>query len=214
MSYVRVSVLGTLSGGEVWSINPVFDPSGELEIGIDQSKVDAAAKAIADLAIPAALLTLMSSSAQRVGARVEVRSDASDSLLAISTQSSTTNAAGSAVITAPYQTSVVCSIRTDTPGGSGRGRLYWPALAASLAQNARVTNPTPATTAAAFKTYLSGMQSALATAFPLISFDLAVRSKTTHTTPHAVRLQVGDVLDTQRRRRDALPESYVQVTYP
>jgi hypothetical protein len=27
-------------------------------------------------------------------------------------------------------------------------------------------------------------------------------------TPHVTRLQIGDVIDTQRRRRDAMPESY------
>jgi hypothetical protein len=41
-----------------------------------------------------------------------------------------------------------------------------------------------------------------------------VRSKTTHTTPHAVRLQVGNIVDTQRRRRDSLPESYSNITFP
>jgi hypothetical protein len=61
------------------------------------------------------------------------------------------------------------------------------------------------------KTYLTAMESALVTAFPLIGFDLAVRSKTTGTTPHVNRMRVGDVLDTQRRRRDNLPEAYQQV---
>jgi len=36
-----------------------------------------------------------------------------------------------------------------------------------------------------------------------------VRSKTTRTTPHVSRLQIGDVIDVQRRRRDTLQEAYV-----
>jgi len=41
-----------------------------------------------------------------------------------------------------------------------------------------------------------------------------VRSKTTKTSPHAVRIQVGDVVDTQRRRRDVQLESYSAVAFP
>jgi hypothetical protein len=64
------------------------------------------------------------------------------------------------------------------------------------------------------KTYLNGIRSALATAFVTIGFDTAVRSRATKTTPHVVRMQVGDVADTQRRRRDHLPESYQTTTLP
>jgi hypothetical protein len=28
------------------------------------------------------------------------------------------------------------------------------------------------------------------------------------------RLQVGDIIDTQRRRRDTLPENYLTIAYP
>ena len=64
------------------------------------------------------------------------------------------------------------------------------------------------------KVYYNAMRSALATAFPTIGFDLAVRSKTTHTTPHVNKLQVGNVPDTQRRRRDSVIEDYQATTFP
>lgn len=214
MSYVRVSILGTLPTGEVWSVNPVFDPTGELEVGIDQAKVDAAALAIANRSLPAQLQNAMSTGAARTGARVEIRSDASDALLAISVQGSTTASTGAGTVKLPLQAAIVTSIRTDTPGGSGRGRIYWPALGITLGTTGRVTTPAPGLILSDMKNYLLGIRTDLANAFPTIGFDLSVRSKTTHTTPHAVRIQVGDVVDTQRRRRDAQPESYVQVAFP
>lgn len=214
MSYVRVSVLGTLPGGEVWSINPVFDPTGELEVGIDQSKVDAAALAIATRSLPGNLTLALGPGSFRTGARVEVRADATDSLLAISVQGSPTPVQGTGSLRLPLQSALVTSIRTDTPGGSGRGRIYWPALGCTLSVAGRLATPSNSQFLADMKLYLAGMRTDLATAFPTIGFDLSVRSKTTHTTPHAVRLQVGDVVDTQRRRRDSQPESYTQVAFP
>jgi len=214
LSYVRVSILGTLPGGEVWSVNPVYDPTLEFPGGVDQTALDAAALAIANRSIPANLRLLMSTAATRTAARVEVRDDADDHLIGTSLQGSATPQAGSAAIRLPFQAACVLSIRTNTPGGSGRGRFYWPALAATVDTNGKMGAPTNAAAVADFKAYLLGIRSDLATAFPTIGFDLAVRSKTTHTTPHAVRVQVGDVLDTQRRRRDALPEGYSSLTFP
>lgn len=214
MSYVRVSILGTLPTGEVWSVNPVYDPTGELEVGIDQAKVDAAALAIANRTLPVSMRTALSPGAARTGARVEIRSDASDALLAISVQGSTTPAAGTGSLFLPLQAAIVTSIRSDVPGGSGRGRIYWPALGVTLSAAGRLATPSAGVFITDMKTYLAGIRTDLATAFPTIGFDLAIRSRTTHTTPHAVRLQVGDVVDTQRRRRDAQPESYTQLAFP
>lgn len=214
MSYVRVSILGTLTGGEVWSVNPVFDPTGEIGTGVNQAALDAATLAIANRTIPTTLRTIMGAACIRTGARVEVRDDVSDALIAISIQSSTTPAAGSSPIRLPFQAATVISLRTNTPGASGRGRLYWPALAATLGTDGKIITPAPATLVSDARAYLTGIETDLEAGAFGGSFDLAVRSKTTKTTPHVVRLQVGDLVDTQRRRRDALPEAYSQVNYP
>jgi hypothetical protein len=214
VSYVRVSILGQFQTSEVWSINPVFDPTGEFPGTVDQTLLDDATTAIANLGIPTSLRGLLSTSASRIGARVEVRQDSDDSLLAISQAISTTAMPGTGTLALPPQNAIVASIRTNTPGASGRGRLYWPALAIALNGTGLVNAPPPATIALDMKTYLNGMASALATQFAPITFNLAVRSKTTRTTPHAVRIQVGNVVDTQRRRRDNIPESYASVTLP
>ena len=63
------------------------------------------------------------------------------------------------------------------------------------------------------QTYFKGMESALESAFSPIGFNLAVRSRVASTTPHVTRLQVGNVVDTQRRRRDKLVESYQNLAY-
>jgi len=211
MSYVRVSILGTFSTEEVWSINPVFDPTGEFEGEVNQTALDTAAQSIANATIPTSLKSAMSQSASRTGARVEVRRDADDTLLAISIQASTTPTPGTPVLSQAPQTAIVASLRTSTPGGSGRGRLYWPAMGATLNTNGRLVTPTSVNFAGDMVTYLNSIRDILATNFPLIGFNLAVRSKATRSTPHVTRIQVGNVLDTQRRRRDSLPESYASV---
>lgn len=214
MSYVRVSILGSMTGGEVWSINPVYDPTLEFPGTVDQVALDAAAAAIANLSPGAGLLEPMSNLLSITGARVEVRDDATDDLIALGLSTRATPLAGTAAPFQAPQTSLVASLRTNTPGASGRGRIYWPALGYQVGSNGRVVPAKLGTFAGAMKTYLLGIESALETAFPTILFNLAVRSRATKTTPHVVRLQAGDIFDTQRRRRDALPESYTATPIP
>jgi hypothetical protein len=214
VSYVRVGILGTTTGGEVWSVNPTFDPTAEFPGPVDQSKLDAAAQAIANLTPGSTLLTGLSTAMSIVGARLEVRDDGTDNLLALSIAGRGTALPGITAPKMPAQTASVVSLRTNTPGGSGRGRMYWPGLGYSLGTNLRLGSATTSVIVSEMKTYLAEMDAALTTQFAPISFDLAIRSRATHTTPHVVRIQVGDVLDTQRRRRDTLAESYQTLSIP
>jgi len=214
MSYVRVSILGSQLAEEVWSINLTFDPTGEFPGGVNQTALDTAAAAIANRTVPTSLRAILSNQGARTGARVEVRDDVTDNLIALSLAASTTPSLGTATVVLPPQAAVVVSILTNTPGASGRGRIYWPSMGYTLGTTGRLGTPAPATLLADFKSYFLGMRSDLAAAFPTIGFDLAVRSKTTHTTPHAVSLRLGNVMDTQRRRRDNLAEAYVSTTFP
>jgi len=207
-SYVRVGILGAATGGEVWSINPVIDPTAEFGSTVSQSALDAAATAIAALNPGTNLLAWLSTALTITGARLEVRDSANDNLMAISIATRGTPLAGTGTPKMPPQAATVISLRTDSPGASGRGRVYWPACGAVLGTNLRLGTGDTATILSDAQTYFHAMESALATAFPLIGFDLAVRSKATLSTPHVVRLQVGNVIDTQRRRRDAFPEAY------
>ena len=213
MSYLRLSVLGTITGGEVWSINPVFDPTLEFP-GWTQATADAAAAACAAVAIPSSMLTLLSTAAAVTGIRIEGRNDSDDSLIGVAEAVKLSGGAGTGSPKLPAQAATVVSLRTDTPGARGRGRVYWPSMGATLGTNLRLSLPANGTVVGDMKTYLSGLRSALAGAWPTIGFDLAVRSKVSHTTPHVVRIQVGDIIDTQRRRRDSLPESYSSLAFP
>jgi hypothetical protein len=203
-----------MASEEVWSVNPVFDPTGEFPGGVDQTALESCALLIANTAIPNNMRIAMSSAVSRTGCRLEVRSDSDDSLIAIANIPSSTPMAGTTNTYLPPQTAVVCSVRTNTPGASGRGRLYWPAMGMIINATGRITTPTAGALVADFKTYLTGIRSALATSFPTIGFDLAVRSRTKRETPHAVRLQVGTVPDVQRRRRDNLTEVYASAVFP
>jgi len=214
MSYVRVSILGTFGSVEVWSINPVFDPTLEFPGGVNQTALDTACLAIANRTLPTAVRSSLSTSAARTGARVEVRDDVTDALIATSLQGSASPMVGTGTLIQSPQTASVYSIRTDTPGASGRGRLYWPAMGVTIDGSGKIPAAVQTTMLTDFKAYLMGIRSDLAAAFPTIGFDLAVRSKTTKTTPHAVRIQLGNVLDTQRRRRDTVPESYQVLAFP
>jgi hypothetical protein len=59
----------------------------------------------------------------------------------------------------------------------------------------------------AIDNYYIGIASALRSA-------LAVRSLADHTCRNVVSVQVGTTMDTQRRRRESIPETYTTVAYP
>jgi hypothetical protein len=214
LSYTRVSILGASPNGEVWSINPVFDPFGEVVPPTDQNALDTAADAIASLTPGTALLSLMSTSLWVTGCRLEVRDDATDALLAISTQLRNGALAGTGTPKRGATNALVISLRTTTPGASGRGRIYWPAVGEDVGSDLRFSNAIALGALGGMKTYLNAMRAALAAAWPGGAFDLSVRSKTTKSTPHVNKIQVGNVLDTQRRRRDGLVEDYQSLSFP
>lgn len=213
MSYVRVSILGTSPGGEVWSINPVIDPTFEFPGTVDQTALDAAANAIADLNPGTQLTNMLSTALAVTGARLEVRDDVTDALIGISIQMRDSPWPGTGTALRGAQSALVFSLRTNTPGGSGRGRIYWPAVGMAVNTDTRFSSANTLVALTQMATYLHAMESALATAFPTIGFDLSVRSKATLSTPHVVKLSVGNVIDTQRRRRDKMVEDYQSVAF-
>jgi hypothetical protein len=114
----------------------------------------------------------------------------------------------------PSQTSVVLSLRSNVPGASGRGRLYWPATGMGI--DAATLRPlasglTNFLTDA--RTYLVALNGAVRATFPG-SVGLSVWSRTGATSHVISKLLVGDVLDTQRRRRDAYQETYQTQAFP
>src|SRR6187431_878313 len=163
MSYVRVCIGGTLLGDEVWSVNPVFDPTGEFPGGVDQVALETAAAAIGAISPTAGQSQLMSNKATLATIRLEVRDDGDDHLIALAEHNMPTPWSGGTTLRLPPQSACVVSLLTATPGGSGRGRVYWPALGATLdADTGRLSAPTTSTVATGFKTYFGSVRSALA----------------------------------------------------
>lgn len=216
MTYYRVSIQGTLGSSEKWSVNPCFATSFPGTPSV--SALQAAADAIAAVTVPPNLAAAKSSAAPVTLIRVEARSDTHVlELAAQAAFSGSQNGGGSPKM--PPQTSVVLSLRTDRPGASGRGRLYWPGLGLTVDSPAlRIPSGNRDPISVDAVTYLRGIQDALKAGIsptPSAStFELAIFSKTRGDHALVNRLMVGDVFDTQRRRRDTLQENYITKAFP
>lgn len=208
---VRVSLLGTMPSGEEWSVTPAYELEVPGSAGGFPTMLTIAT-AVNAIAVPASLLALMSSSTAVTGCRVESRT-AAGVLEATATAQRGAPVTGAGPDPHPFQTSVVVSLRTNQSGGRRRGRLYWPGTGAGLSSSTlRLDSPAQTAAATGFKTYLAAIGAAITASVGDV--NLAVWSRTDQTLTGVSFMLVGDVLDTQRRRRDAVPETYVQVSYP
>jgi hypothetical protein len=215
--YFRLSIQGTLASGEVWSINPCFNLGGSFTPIWDQPSGDDIAQALLDVVIPTPLKDAYSAAGAITGYRLEGRGD-DHTLLGVAESAFTSPVVGTAAATKPPQTAMVFSLRTNTPGASGRGRLYLPALSVQIsATNFRVSSTAVEAFLTAMSEYLRDVQDTIkanAGVFPWSTVELCVVSKTTGNRPLVTRIQAGDILDTQRRRRDKLTENYQAQPFP
>jgi hypothetical protein len=210
-SFVRLSILGQMPGGEVWSVNPCFflldEPASvsAAEIALIATNADA-------VVVPTGLRAAMNTATLFTGIRAEARNR--EGVLEVQSEhTKTTVVPGTGSQSHPYQTSSVTSLRSDFPGASGRGRMYWPATGVPVsAVNLRIDPSFAGTMLTGVRTYLTALEAVVAAqAGPC---NLSVYSRKGTAFHKIVRILQGDVLDTQRRRRDALAESYSTLTYP
>lgn len=211
---IRVSLLGAMPNGEVWSVNPVWQIGGvATSEDITAEQCLAIATAIGAINIPTGLLNMQSSSTTHTGCRVEARRWDGE-LAAQAEFIRIAPVAGSGTTQHPFQTSMVASLRSLTPGARGRGRLYWPATGLTLVSTTlRPLNTAVTSGLSGTKTYLTSIQQAINVSTvndPILS----VWSRTSGTTAPVTSIQMGDVLDVQRRRRDSLIETYQSVAFP
>lgn len=208
---LRVSIKGSMPGGEDWSVNPVWTIS-DFGVSTTPVQIQAVATALAAVNPPASALAFMNSATTLHTYRVEARTSAGV-LENLAEAVRGAPLAGNGATPHPYQTSAVVSLRTNQVGASGRGRLYFPATGVPLqAGSLRPSSADVTAWIGGIKTYLSGMQTAVRTVFPTASLIVWSR-KTTGMFP-VDTIQAGDVLDTQRRRRDTLIEAYQSVAFP
>lgn len=212
-NYFRVSIKGLLPGGEVWSVNPVYQPLMG-SVATDPAKMLAAATAVAGV-VPGSELNLgISNNGSTTGARVEAR-DSSFNLLEVGEYSLPSPRVGNTPANKPNQTAVVLGLRTPYPGASNRGRLYWPALAIAMGSGTgKIASASVTALSTQAAAYLAAIGDALTGVFPDGDTEmLSVYSRTKGSARHVTQIWVGDVFDTQRRRRDAIVESYVPTNY-
>jgi hypothetical protein len=104
----------------------------------------------------------------------------------------------------PVQNSVVVSLRTLQVGSAGRGRMFLPSPSSTLLANGRVSNVAAQDIAEGAKDFME--------ALAFTGGNVNVRPIVTggNFTRYAVvnRVRVGNVVDTQRRRRNRLQEVY------
>lgn len=208
---IRVSITGSMPGGERWSINPVFALTSGAVITFTEAQQ--AVTAVNAITIPAGLLSITGSAVSVTGCRVEARTFGGVLEAQAEGLRTPVPGTGSSVVL-PFQSSLVFSLRSVLPGARGRGRLYWPAT--GLALNGTTMRPNVGVTgtiATAAKTYLAAIESAVDGVIDE-TVGLAVWSRTSGSAALVSRILVGDIIDTQRRRRDSLPESYAEVSYP
>lgn len=210
MRYFRLSIGGALPGGEVWSVNPCFDIGVGAAPAPTPSEMSAAVQALRAVATPAPLLSLLSTSASINRMRLEARNfDSGLEAVGEAAVSPPRNGTGTAA--KPYQTSVVMSLRSAYPGGRNRGRLYFPALNVAIGNtDLRMTGATCTQLAQATWDYLQNLSAALQTSTGFTT-QPAIASSTGRTLQQVKYVEVGDILDVQRRRRDKALETRYRI---
>lgn len=209
---LRVSIIGAMPNGEEWSVNPVYSIGGDFGVPVSQTQAQTIATAIAAISAGNDLRGLLSTSTNINSIRVEAReldgtleTQAEANMAVAQSGMGGTNAH-------PFQTAMVFSLRTATPGATGRGRMYWPATGVTIqVSNLRPSVASVSTVLTAMETYLSAIEAAIEAT--LSGVALAVWSRKLNALRVVTQLQAGDVLDVQRRRRDALIENYSSIAY-
>jgi hypothetical protein len=102
----------------------------------------------------------------------------------------------------PAQVALVISMRSDLATRAGRGRFYLPPLDVSSTASGKVAAGKLTTVVTAVKAMLDSLIGA--------GLQPVLYGKTTHLSTTVTKFDVGNVWDTQRRRRDKLVEVRTQ----
>lgn len=225
MPHNVIRILGASPDGEVWSVNPRFVAKGVLggySAAEDPAAMETICAAIAALnggsVLPTTMRSAMSSALSITGIRMEAISDEG---LLVSAAEHTLPApvAGTTTPVRPLNVAWCVTLNHGAQyGRSGRGRLFWPAIGAqpTLGSSLRVSS----TVRAQFLGDLVGWLESVAGIIRdeaeqgATSVRQVVWSRTTGSVREVDNLSLGDILDSQRRRRDALREQRTTIPWP
>lgn len=104
----------------------------------------------------------------------------------------------------PPQCSIVVSMRTALFNKSGRGRFYLPTFGVDVLAAGRLPTTARLQTTTAAQKMVQSLNGA--------GYTVCIYHRTTKTHDNVVSVNVGDVYDTQRRRRDKLIESRLSLS--
>ena len=207
IDYNVISWQGTMSGGEVWSTSCAYQTNFGTGPVKAYEDLAAWAQAAADVA-----LTGLPNLADGLSGNWSLRSiraayiDFDGITNQVAEYQLPTPYSGSGASNMPYQCAVVLSLLTGRPGRSYRGRMYWPAAGYALAtSNAQLDSTTTAGIASDASNLITDVGAAAGTDFAMLP---SVYSARLGTTTYVTSVRVGSVIDTQRRRRNSLQETY------
>jgi hypothetical protein len=220
---LMVRVLGKSPDGEVWSVNPrfgfhnggVFAQTTPGALALEQWAAKIGALNTGNV-LPSGLRGLLSTSLSIEGIRCEVHTLAGQMTQAAEFTLGTP-AVGTNTLQRPLNVAACFTLnRGASFGRSGRGRLFFPACAGpALNTSARVPETARNQLSAELVAWLKAVRDAFPDAGgpPSEILRPLVWSRTKGTTQWVQNVAMGDVLDSQRRRRDALRESYSLAAY-
>lgn len=217
--HIRYTFSGGLPGGEIWTCGlrttPAIVTLADLE-GYTNEVGDLFKTFFTDTASIYSVNPSTVTYTKCTGYQIEL--DGHASLVAERTE---TGAAGAAPgQTAPNQTALVVSLKTDTAGRSGRGRIYLPFLAPvfdGVQDKLDHTVITPI--GVKFTVFLNAVDGLSVGAGDQYPIAIQSRASGAGVVParaasyaQVTHLAIGDVADTQRRRRNKVVETYINFT--
>lgn len=211
----RIRLGGGLYGSERWSTHLDITLDRTASGGAAQGGVDAL-KTWADNIVASALTNAHDNALGELlslnGTLTDVRVEYISAGVVIEAAEATTAEVGVGSGSKAFQTACVISLQTARAGASYRGRVYWPAIGAVTGTSGRMTAPTTANVAARYVALANDIIGAL----PSTPTDpgLCVYSPKLDAVTPVTSVSVGDVLDSQRRRRDKLIENRATVVIP
>jgi len=103
----------------------------------------------------------------------------------------------------PYQCATVISLLTDSATRHGRGRFYLPPLATGTVDGGLISAATITSLDTAWTAFFDSLNTD--------GLNPVVRNRTGHVSTPVTSARVGNVFDTQRRRRNKLVEVYTAI---